>query len=322
MVNISLRYDLRLPPFAPGTHGERYRACLEQSVWGDGLGVGTVTLCEHHGIDDGFMSAPLTVAAAVAGMTKHIRLTVAAALVTLHDPIRFAEQCAAIQLISNNRLLLVAGMGYRQEEFDMAGVNRKKRGTILEENVLAMLKAWTGEPFEYNGRTVVATPRPEQPPMVFIGGSTPRAARRAAKLGLGFFPSIDDPELFEIYRSECEARGIPAGATVVPGGPGFVHVSNDPERDWQRIMPYALHEAKSYDSWQVAGQRSTVHVDAKTREELRANGSYRVVTPKECIELARQDGRLTLHPLMGGLPPEIGWEGLRLFEKEVRPHLS
>ncbi len=321
MVRVSLRFDLRFPPFAPGSHAERYASCLDQAEWGDSLGLSSVTLCEHHGIDDGFMSAPLTVAAAVAGRTRKIGINIVAALIPLHDPIRFAEQCAAVQLISNNRLLLVAGLGYRAEEFEMAGIERKGRGRRLEEYVQVMLKAWSGEPFEWRGRTIRVTPRPEIPPALFIGGSTETAARRAARLGLGFFPAIDDPALRELYLSECESRGIKPGFVILPKGPGFVHVSNQPDEDWEKIAPYALHEATTYASWQTPGQRSTVHVEAKTAEELRASGSYRVVTPEQCVELARAEGVLTLHPLMGGLPPELGWQGLRLFEREVLPHI-
>ena len=321
MITVSLRYDLRFPDFAPGTHADRYAACLDQAEWGDKIGIGSVTLCEHHGVDDGFMSSPLTVAAAVAARTDRVPISIVAALVPLHDPIRFAEQCAVVQLISNGRLVLVAGLGYREEEFEMAGVDRSKRGKLLEEYVTVLLKAWSGEPFEWRGRTIRVTPHPETPPMMFIGGSTPVAAKRAARLGLGFFPAIDDPEIAKIYRRECESRGIQPGTVILPRGPGFVHVSENPDRDWERIMPYALHEATTYASWQPKGQRSTVHVEAKTPEELKASGAYLVVTPDECVEVAKRDGSVTLHPLMGGLPAEIGWENLRLFESKVLPRL-
>lgn len=321
MPNLSLRYDLRFPAFAEGTHRERYAAFLDQCAWADDLGFSSITLCEHHGVDDGFMSAPLTIAAAVAGRTRRLRINVVAALVPLHDPVRLAEQCAAVQLLSGGRLLLVAGLGYRPEEFAMAGLDIKRRTALLEENLTVMQKAWSGEPFEWRGRTVRVTPRPEIPPPLFLGGSTEHAARRAARLGLGFFPAIDDEDLAALYRAECAARGLRPGPVIMPRGPAFVHVSDDPERDWQLILPYAMHEAKSYAAWQPAGQRSTVHVDVATPEELRASGRYLVLSPQECIETARRHGGLVLHPLMGGMPPDLGWRSLRLFAEAVLPHL-
>jgi hypothetical protein len=107
----------------------------------------------------------------------------------------------------------------------------------------------------------------------------------------------------------------------MPGGPGFVHVTRDPERDWPRIAPHALHDARSYHEWQTPGQRSQVHVDAVTEDDVRKSPVYRVVTPEGCLEIAREHGRVLLHPLMGGIDPDLGWSSLRLFASDVLPRL-
>lgn len=322
MAFIGIRFDLRVPSFARTTHAEQYAACLEQCAWADALGLDLVVLSEHHGVDDGYLPAPLTMAAAIAGRTQRIRLNVAAVLLPLHDPIRLAEQLAVLELASGGRISFVAGLGYRHEEFDMAGVDRKQRGKLLEEYVSVMRQAWTGEPFEWRGRTVRVMPKPTSPPLILVGGSTEPAARRAARLRAGFQPAIRDERLAEIYRDECRAVGFDGGFVALPGGPGFVHVSRDPERDWQRIGPHALYDAQTYASWQTPGQRSQVHVAATTIDEVRRSGVYAVLTPDECVELAREHGRVILHPLMGGMSPELGWESLRLFESDVLPRLT
>jgi hypothetical protein len=108
---------------------------------------------------------------------------------------------------------------------------------------------------------------------------------------------------------------------MLPGGPGFVHVSEDPERDWARIGPHALYDAQSYAAWQTPDQRSQVHVVARTVDDVRRSGVYRVVTPEECVALAEEVGTLVLHPLMGGMPPELGWASLELFATKVLPRL-
>src|SRR6185369_311344 len=140
------------------------------------------------------------------------------------------------------------------------------------------------------------TPRPATPPMVLMGGSTEGAARRAARLRCGFFPAIGDPKLADIYHDECRRLGFDGGFVSLPRGPGFVHVSDDPERDWARIAPHALYDAQTYDSWQTKGQRSAVHVAARTVDDLRRSGVYRVVTPDECVALAEEVGQVLLHP--------------------------
>jgi alkanesulfonate monooxygenase SsuD/methylene tetrahydromethanopterin reductase-like flavin-dependent oxidoreductase (luciferase family) len=280
-----------------------------------------VVLSEHHGVEDGYLPAPVTLAAAIAGRTRRIPINIAALLVPLHDPIRLAEQLAVVSLASGGRLSFVAGQGYRDEELRMAGVDPRERGRLLEEYVEVMRKAWTGEPFEWRGRTIRVTPRPRSQPMILLGGSTEKAARRAARLRTGFFPAVGDPRLADAYREECARLGHDAGFVMLPGGPGFVHVSEDPERDWARIAPHALYDAQTYASWQTPGQRSSVHVEARTVEDLRRSGVYRVVTPEECVELAGTSGAIVLHPLMGGLPPALGWQSLELFAAKVLPRL-
>jgi alkanesulfonate monooxygenase SsuD/methylene tetrahydromethanopterin reductase-like flavin-dependent oxidoreductase (luciferase family) len=321
MAVIALRYDLRAPAFAGVSHETLYRTCLEQCAWADAHGLDLVVLSEHHGVDDGYLSAPVTLAAAIAGRTQRLRIQIAAVLVPLHDPVRLAEQLATVALVSGGRLGLVAGVGYRQEEFDMAGVDRAQRGRLLEEYVGVLRQAWTGEPFTWRGRTIRVTPKPASPPMILAGGSTPAAARRAARLRAGFFPAIGDRTLVDVYEAACRQYGFDGGFAMLPGGPGFVHVSEDPERDWARIGPHALYDAQSYHAWQTPDQRSQVHVAARTVDDVRQSGVYRVVTPEECVALAAEVGTLVLHPLMGGMPPELGWASLELFAAKVLPRL-
>jgi alkanesulfonate monooxygenase SsuD/methylene tetrahydromethanopterin reductase-like flavin-dependent oxidoreductase (luciferase family) len=321
MLSIALRYDLRVPPFAATTHAAQYAACLDQCAFADDHGLDFVVLSEHHGVNDGYLPAPVTLAAAVAGRTRKILINIAAILVPLHDPVRLAEELAVAQLASGGRVGFVAGVGYRREEFEMAGVDPKTRGRLLEEYVDVMRQAWTGEPFEWRGRTIRVTPKPETPPMILIGGSTAIAARRAARLRAGFFPAIGDPELARLYEAECARVGFDAGFVMLPSGPGFVHVSEDPERDWQRILPHALYDARTYAAWQTPDQRSQVHVTGEDAASLRASGVYRVVTPDECVALAHETQRIILHPLMGGLDAELGWQSLRLFAREVLPRI-
>lgn len=321
MAMLVLRYDLRVPSFARTSHAELYQACLDQCAWADELGFDVVTLSEHHGVDDGYMSSPLTLAAAIAGRTRRIQINIAAVLVPLHDPVRLAEQFATLALVSGGRVGFVAGMGYRDEEFTMAGIDRTQRGKLFDEYVTVMRQAWTGEPFTWRGRTVRVTPAPASPPMMLIGGSTPKAARRAARLHAGFFPAIGDPALADLYRAEAARVGFDGAFVMLPGGPGFVHVSEDPDRDWKTIGPHALYDAQTYESWQPAGQRSEVCVAAQTVEDLKRSGVYQVLTPDQCVALAQSSGRVLLHPLMGGLSPDFGWQGLRLFERAVLPRI-
>jgi ribokinase len=92
----------------------------------------------------------------------------------------------------------------------------------------------------------------------------------------------------------------------------FLHVSDDPERDWHRIAPYAIHETNSYGRWLAAAGIAGPYSEMSDTAALRASGAYAVLTPDECVRLAAEQGQLTLHPLMGGLDPDIAAESLAL----------
>ena len=134
--------------------------------------------------------------------------------------------------LSRGRVWTVAGAGYRPEEFAMA--ERRPHaapGKILEEHVEVLLRAFTGEPFEYQGREVVVTPKPftDPHPTILIGGGVEAAARRAARLRLPMMPMHADPRLAEWYADESAKVGFEGGYVMRPSGPTFVHVTRDPD---------------------------------------------------------------------------------------------
>jgi alkanesulfonate monooxygenase SsuD/methylene tetrahydromethanopterin reductase-like flavin-dependent oxidoreductase (luciferase family) len=238
-----------------------------------------------------------------------------------------AEDLAVLDQVSGGgRVSVVLGLGYRPEELAVFGVAPGERVARVEEAVRVLRAAWSGEPFEYRGETVVVRPLPRTPggPMLLLGGSVAAGARRAARLGLPFMSAIDDPALAQAYEDEHARLGTTPIFCGLPRGPVFVHVSDDPERDWARIGPYALADATAYRSWQQAKTRSIVESGATTIDELRAEGKYKVLTPDECVALLADYGPLdtfVLHPLMGGIDPELSWAGLELFADKVLPQV-
>lgn len=322
-----VRFDMRSPGMAPAQARVQYEAALEMARWADQHGFDMLVLSEHHSTDDGYLPSPLVMVGAFAGCTSRIPMNVAALLVPLHDPIRLAEDIAVLDLLSGGRISIVAGLGYRPVEYALFDREWKRRGKRLDECLDVMLKAWTGEPFEYNGETVQVTPKPiQQPPMIMIGGSGEAAARRAARFGLGFFPPIEDDHLVEAYRSECERLGKEPGLVLAPSAkqPGTVFVAEDPDKAWQELGPHLLHDAMVYNSWQTDDIRSSVKSGASTIDELRAEGVYQILTPDECVAVADElgpFGAITHHPLCGGVPPDLAWPSLELFTDKVLPRM-
>lgn len=322
MTSLLVRYDMRSVPGGVG-HDVLYGAAMDQIRWADTQGFDAVVLSEHHVSEEGYLPSPLVMAGAVAACTDRIAITLAALVAGLHHPIRLAEDLAVLDHLAGGRLVVVFGIGYRPIEFEVFGADRSRRGPLLEELVEILRTAWTGELFDFQGSTVVVRPRPLTPggPMLAVGGSVAASARRAARLGLPLFASDHHPELAKIYAEECERLGHQGGWAAIPSGPIFVHVTHDPERDWARIGPLAMADAEIMRSWQTTGNRALTDSEATTLEELRAEGRYLVVTPDECVELCAEHHTLTLHPLMGGLDPDLAWQSLELIADQVLPRV-
>jgi len=325
MALFGIRFDFRNPAIAGTTMTQRYAAALDIAEWADEHGFVVTILSEHHGSADGYLPSPLTMAAAIAARTKQLRIYIAALVASFHDPLRLAEDIAVVDQISGGRLDLVITNGYVASEFAMFDRSRQERPSRTTELVATLRQAWTGEPFEFRGRTVQVTPPPCQPggPKLTMGGSTEVAARRAARLGDGYMPST--PELWSFYRDEVIALGRPDPGEYAGADTNFIHVAKDPDVGWNDIAPYALHETNAYGEWMAeAGVGAAGGYEPCTdADSLRATGQYRVLTPETFDEVRAKGpyGFTLLHPMMGGIPPELAWSSLRLIESDVLPAL-
>jgi alkanesulfonate monooxygenase SsuD/methylene tetrahydromethanopterin reductase-like flavin-dependent oxidoreductase (luciferase family) len=321
-----LRLNFVQPGLDPTELSRRYRAGVEMAAYADANGFMAVSFEEHHGAENGWSPSPLLTAGMVLARTENVRVTIQALLVPLHDPLRLAEDLAVLDLAGGGRLSAVAGLGYRPSEYAAHGKDWENRGALMDHCLDTILAAWTGEPFEHNGAMVRVTPRPKSPPqaLLFVGGRTKVAARRAARLGLAFWPVAHMPELDAYYLEQCKEHGT-TGFTLMPSpDTTFTFVADDPDKAWADLGHHFLHEAQTYAGWQNHDAHSAAYSAATTVDELRAEGKYTVLTPAECIDKARSDAGAVFvhHPLCGGLPPEQGWESLRLFVDQVVPAVN
>jgi len=323
-MELTLSYDMRAPAFGASPR-ELYAAALDQVAWADALGFDVLGIGEHHCSPDGYNPSPLALAAAFGGRTRRILLRTSVLLAPLYDPVKLAEDAAVVQLASAGRLLLGIGGGYRPAEFAMFGKRLDERWRSIGETIAFLRQAWRGEPFEWQGRECWVTPKPEPPPPILLGGGSAAAARRAARIADGWFPPLD-ARLWKPYREECQKLGKPDPGAYPKHGPIFLWVSNEPERDWRRIVPHVLHQLRSYSEWTVEAFGRPAGPYAKDIDErsVRESDAYQVLTPDETLALAEQlgsDGVFFLNPLLAGIDPAFSWRMLRLYEREVHPHL-
>jgi alkanesulfonate monooxygenase SsuD/methylene tetrahydromethanopterin reductase-like flavin-dependent oxidoreductase (luciferase family) len=323
-VELVISYDMRAPAFGAPAR-ELYAAALDQAQWADGLGFDTVGLGEHHASPDGYNPSPLVLASAMGARTRRIRLRPSVLLAPLYDPIKLAEDAAVTQLAIQGRLVLGIGGGYRPAEFEMFGRRLEDRWRAIGEAIALLRLAWTGEPFEWQGRRCRVTPRPDPAPPILLGGGTPAAARRAARIADGWFPPLE-PKLWPPYREECLRLGRPDPGPYPPQGPIFLWISEEPEKDWERLLPHVLHQLRSYSEWTVEAYGRPMGPYAKdmSAETVRRSPAYRVLTPEQALELAADlgpEGVLYLNPLLAGIDPGFAEAMLGLYERRVHPYL-
>ena len=316
-----MRFDFRNPDFAGTTMAERYAAGLEMAEWADRLGCATIAVCEHHGSADGYLPSPVPVIAAMAARTTNVRFTIAALVAPFNDPLRIAEDLLVLDHLTRGRVDVIVAGGYVTGEFEMFGVAPAERPRRVTEMVHTLKAAFAGESFEFRGRNVSVTPPPFRPGglQVVLGGSSEPAARRAARIGDGFVPS--EPQVWEFYRDEMEKLGKGDPGPWVLGDTGIVALAEDPEEGWARLAPYFLHENNSYGAWRPDEGAATGFTSVPDTDALRETGRYRVLRPGDLVaELESSPLPFAmLNPLCGGIPPELGWKSLRLFEREVLP---
>jgi alkanesulfonate monooxygenase SsuD/methylene tetrahydromethanopterin reductase-like flavin-dependent oxidoreductase (luciferase family) len=317
MFRTSLGFDMRAPDFGPPA-SELYAAALEMCEYADAHGIEQVNFQEHHGASDGYLPTPFLMGAAAAAKTKRCQILLGAVILPLHDPVKIAEQIAVTDLISGGRLHVALGAGYIESEFKAFRVSIHDRARAMDEGLDIILRALSGERFQDKDREVFVRPLPmTRPPRIYVAGGVPATARRAARFNLGLYPLA--PHIVPIYEEECRKLGREPGPIV--GGGGWVHVSEDPEATWAEIWPHVAHVARTYAEWNADPENtSNPFYGLDTEEKIRAAGFYQVVTPDECVAISKERA-VGLCPLMGGLPPKLGWKNLELYCTKVLPRI-
>ncbi len=305
----TIRFGMRQGSPDPGARADLYQAAVDMCAWAESRGCLGAVFSQHHASDDGHLPSPVPVAAAVAARTETMPITVGALLLAFYEPVKLAEDLAVVDLLSRGRVIYVVGIGYRDEEFEMFGVDRRRRASMVEERIRLLQQLWSGEPAVVDGRTVRVTPLPFTPggPMLAYGGGSVAAARRAGRLGLLFLSESHDATLEEAYRAEG-GPSAPGCYFPPPGIPLTVFVADDPERAWAEIGDYLLADALGYGAWNE-GRTGTASVSfAATVDELAAEaGAYQILTPDEARAHVAAGRPLGLQPLVGGLPPDLAW---------------
>ena len=140
---------------------------------------------------DGEWPEQITTLAYLAGVTERIRLVTSVMIIPYRNPILTAKMLSTLDMLSKGRLILGAGVGWMEEEFELLNTEPfAERGAVTNEYLRAFIELWTKDDPKFEGKYVnfsdiTFLPKPVQKPYppIWIGGQSKPAIRRAAQIG-------------------------------------------------------------------------------------------------------------------------------------------
>jgi len=330
------------PARVPATLPDVYASLLEDARVAEAAGFDGFYVSEHHGSPVDHLPQPLLFLAAVAAVTRRISLGTTVVQLPLHHPLDVAEQVAVLDNLSHGRAVAGFGLGWKEPELQAFGTSRAEAILRFEEGFEIVRRAledgavtFAGKHFRLDAFPVRPRPVQRPRPPLWIGASSERAVRRAARLadawvGDGLHDLAFMRRRSELFREEARRAGRPGGVVLMRQT--FVADSQaEIERVW---WPHMRRIGLDYfRADYVKGGR--FEGDALSRLESEEAWSYERVapdrflvgTPAEVVAELRRYQRecgceeVIFHVRLGSGPdPEAARACIRRLGAEVLPH--
>ncbi len=224
---------------------QAFEELLEQILLTEKLGFHEAWFAEHHHSDYGMLASPNLIIAALAGQTQRLRFGNLVNALPLHDPMRLAEECATLDLLTRGRLNVGLGRGVPRDDLKHR-LDRETAQARFEEGVEIILKAWTEETFSYTGKAwsyegISCRPRPLQRPHppIYYGATSPSSpvvvARRGWNLALSRQPLSNCIQSIKAYRDELKSLGSASHGDAILVRD--IYVAETDEQAWSEAGP-------------------------------------------------------------------------------------
>ncbi|MFE6167468.1 LLM class flavin-dependent oxidoreductase [Viridibacillus arvi] len=313
---------------------QRVKEIIQAAKLAEEAGLDIFGVGEHHRLDYA-ISTPPVVLAAIAQITKRIKLTSTTTVLSTVDPVRLFEDFATLDLLSEGRAELIAGRGAFVESFPLFGYDTNDYDALFSENIDLLLKlneneviSWTGQ-FRSPLKNAEISPRPLQKQLpIWIGvGGTPESAARAGRLGVGMAMAIlgGDPARFMPLVDLYRRAGLEAGHATEDlkiGVTGHAYISKTTQQAKDEFYPYYSNYWSYVNQQRGMGSRmSRTDFEQMTTPDT----ALFVGSPQQIIEKILRQYELFGHQRfmaqmdIGGLPFKKVAEGIELLATEVAP---
>jgi probable F420-dependent oxidoreductase len=210
---------------------------------------------------------------AIAAVTRRIRLAVAVYVLPLRNLFEVARATGTLAILSNDRFILGAGIGWMKDEFDIYGVDFHTRGRRFDEQIEALRALWAGGMIEYHGTLIdfpplQISPAPNRSVPIFTGGAAPVALKRAAEKADGWIGAGNKPEEVPQILAEFARLRRAAGRERLPFET-VIGLSSPPElATFQRLHAQGMSGGVSYPFKYTLGERSSLDDKKRVMEEF------------------------------------------------------
>jgi natural product biosynthesis luciferase-like monooxygenase protein len=332
-------------PELDGESPELYAHWLEQIDAAEDLGFDSFWATEHHfRYFGGMLPNPQMLLVAAAQRTKRMRLGAAVTILPMHHPIRIAEDFAMVDLLSNGRLNFGAGRGMHPLEYAVFGADFKTAQLRLPEALDIVVRAWTDDAFEWNGKDyrypkLAVYPKPLQkphPPIYITANRDPESFQMIGQRGyhLMTLPWVATNELqrtrVELYFEALRGAGHSVESKdVFVMYPVYVGDSDGQARGdildhWKRWRLFALEALNLDPSKGEAYQNVFRHLDydAMVQDSRGVFGG-----PDTCVRILKRiievvgTTHIGLVFHFGGLSQEKVLKSMERFARFVMPAL-
>ncbi|MGZ8435749.1 MAG: LLM class flavin-dependent oxidoreductase [Candidatus Binatia bacterium] len=322
---------------------------LEQIELTEKLNFNEAWFAEHHHSDYGMLASPNLMIAALARRTERLRFGNLVSVLPLYDPMRLAEECAMLDILTGGRLNIGLGRGVPKDDMKHR-LDRETAQARFEEGIEILLRAWTGETFSYTGKAwgyeeISCRPQPLQKPHppIYYGATSPDSpamvARRGWNLALSRQPLANCAKAIEKYRAELANLGHVNGtgdAIMVRD----IYVADSDDQAWREAVPEIMR------FWQLATdnywrgetvseadltrftERYAYYPGGLTIKRLEEWGTSLIGSPETVVKKARamiataKPDSLVGMFQFGGLKHEQVMHSLELFGTKVMPALG
>lgn len=239
-------------------------------------------------------------------------------LLTIQNPVQVAEEMATLDWLSDGKLIFGAGIGYRPQEFETAGIPMKDRGRRFEEALKIVRQCWnenevnfTGTHFNLEHQIPSIKPKQENGPKIWIAGEVRTAIRRAALIGDAWLPlPIPTKHVLTkdlaFYNNERSKGGLPNA--IEQPLMREVYIGNNSATAFQECQTALKYKYDSYAKW---GQNESAESNEAFNRDFRNFAKNRfLIGDQDTVfnEICRYRDELKIDHLIC----RVQWPGLNI----------